>query len=409
MPKPIVFIAALLLALPAFAQTRMPARQVEADTNTVNIAVSLPFTAQVALDWIDANWPAFSSESWSNIDPVEDTVQSVFDWVDDNWQAELDAEGWGYLSPEAPATAQGTFDWIDAYMGIDTNDWGYLAPTASTVQATFTWLDDRFSGFDPEAVVMPGSNIVGGALISNQWTGLMPGTNITGGALISNQWTGLMPGTNITGGALISNQWTGLMPGTNIYGFNYEGGADTWYPFQAYSNYFGYSFSFPDYATNLLLTTNAAYTYVVVTGLASRAFISDPGGWSSNNGVVIPKSGMYYCDFYAGGQKCSPNACAHVVYGVEGQAPDFTIYGGTTNIFQSGNSNHGETVPVRSMNSWSAYHYLPSNTVFYPVIRIDRQLSVSGTNVSSYGMRFYFMNSAPFRYVGADPLPPSED
>jgi len=196
-----IFLCLLPLALSASAQTPLPARQVEADTNMVNIAVSLPFTAQVALDWIDANWPAFSSESWSNIDPAEDTVQSVFDWVDDNWLV-LDAEGWGYLSPEAPATVQGTFDWIDAYMGIDTNDWGYLAPTASTAQATFDWLDERLAGFGPDATVMPGSNIVGGALISNQWTGLMPGTNITGGALISNQWTGLMPGTNITGFAL---------------------------------------------------------------------------------------------------------------------------------------------------------------------------------------------------------------
>jgi hypothetical protein len=111
MPKPIVFIAALLLALPAFAQTRMPARQVEADTNMVNIAISLPFTVQAALDWIDANWSALSSESWSNLDPAEDTVQSVFDWVDDNWQA-VDDSGWLFLDPESPTT-QSVFDWID--------------------------------------------------------------------------------------------------------------------------------------------------------------------------------------------------------------------------------------------------------------------------------------------------------
>lgn len=187
MPKPIVFIAALLLALPAFAQTRMPARQVEADTNMVNIAISLPFTVQAALDWIDANWPALSSESWSNLDPAEDTVQSVFDWVDDNWQAELDDSGWLFLDPESPTT-QSVFNWIDTYMGIDTNGWGYLAPTASTAQATFTWLDERFSGFDPDAVVMPGSNIVGGTLVNNQWTGMMPGTNIAGFSFTNRTW-----------------------------------------------------------------------------------------------------------------------------------------------------------------------------------------------------------------------------
>lgn len=235
MPKPIVFIAALLLALPAFAQTRMPARQVEADTNMVNITVSYPFTAQAALNWIDANWPALSSESWSNLDPAEDTVQSVFDWVDDNWQA-ISSESWGYLSPESPVTVQSTFDWIDAYMGIDTNGWGYLAPTASTAQATFTWLDERFSGFDPDAVVMPGSNIVGGTLVNNQWTGLMPGTNIVGGVLVSNQWTGLMPGTNITGFALneetlswdpIETELAGysMVPLFDVWSTNHQAGA----------------------------------------------------------------------------------------------------------------------------------------------------------------------------------------
>ena len=147
MPKPIVFIAALLLALPAFAQTRMPARQVEADTNMVNITVSYPFTAQAALDWIDANWLAISSESWSNLDPAEDTVQSVFDWVDDNWQAELDAKGWIFLDPESPVTVRVRLD--RRYMGIDTSGWGYLAPTASTARPRLPGLIDGFSGWIP--------------------------------------------------------------------------------------------------------------------------------------------------------------------------------------------------------------------------------------------------------------------
>lgn len=116
MPRPIVFIAALLLSLPAFAQTRMPARQVEVDTNMVNIAVTLPFTAQAALDWIDANWPALSSESWSNLDPAEDTVQSVFDWVDANWEPDLVTTNWLFLDP-AEDTAQSAFDWIDSSWG----------------------------------------------------------------------------------------------------------------------------------------------------------------------------------------------------------------------------------------------------------------------------------------------------
>jgi hypothetical protein len=282
MPKPIVFIAALLLALPAFAQTRMPAHQVEADTNMVNIAVSLPFTAQVALDWIDANWPAFSSESWSNLDPAEDTVQSVFDWVDDNWQAKLNAEGWGYLSPEAPATAQGTFDWIDAYMGINTNNWNYLAPTASTVQATFTWLDDRFFGFDPEAVIMPGSNIVGAALVSNQWTGLMQGTNIANAAYDPATLT-----------------WGGLMQGTNIFFSRYSETNKTWTPVQYHpDSYFfwagnngGKTGSPVKTITNgAAASFNFMHDYITATNI-----FSDAGGWMdlSTGVLTLPVTGLY--------------------------------------------------------------------------------------------------------------------
>jgi hypothetical protein len=94
-----------------------------------------------------------------------------------------------------------------------------LAPTASTAQATFTWLDERFSGFDPDAVVMPGSNIVGAALVSNQWTGLMPGTNIVGAALVSNQWTGLMPGTNIVGATYVNENGTNQWVASGDYAF----------------------------------------------------------------------------------------------------------------------------------------------------------------------------------------------
>ena len=296
MPKPIVFIAALLLALPAFAQTRMPAHQVEADTNMVNIAVSLPFTAQVALDWIDANWPAFSSESWSNLDPAEDTVQSVFDWVDDNWQAKLNAEGWGYLSPEAPATAQGTFDWIDAYMGIDTNDWGYLAPTASTVQATFTWLDDRFFGFDPEAVIMPGSNIVGAALVSNQWTGLMPGTNIVGATLVSNQWTGLMPGTNIS--------W-----------FTYDG-TDTWKQLNHHADMWGCTVEAGSWNGAPIFTSGSAWVWQPVDDKIS--YVRDPGNWydEATHATTLPVDGTYLFVLSASGNHCHVQSAGNSAAGM---------------------------------------------------------------------------------------------
>lgn len=141
MPRPIVFIAALLLSLPAFAQTRMPARQVEVDTNMVNIAVTLPFTAQAALDWIDANWPALSSSGWSNIDPDEDTVQAVFDWIDENWQPDL----------------------------VTTN-WLFLDPSEDTSQSTFDWLDDWFVSMGASNGFLRGTNIFGFTFADGVWT-----------------------------------------------------------------------------------------------------------------------------------------------------------------------------------------------------------------------------------------------
>lgn len=183
MPKPIVFIAALLLALPAFAQTRMPARQVEADTNMVNIAVSLPFTAQAALNWIDANWPTLSSESWSNLGPAEDTVQSVFDWVDDNWQA-ISSESWSNLDPESPTT-QSAFDWIDdEWMAVDPSSWAFLPTNASTSQLAFDFID----GWVATNFFSDGTN----------WLGFLQGTNLVGATFTNGQWVvNSLPGTNI--------------------------------------------------------------------------------------------------------------------------------------------------------------------------------------------------------------------
>jgi hypothetical protein len=169
-----------------------------------------------------------------------------------------------------------------------------LAPTASTAQATFTWLDERFSGFDPGAVIMPGSNIVGGTLVSNQWTGLMPGTNIVGGALISNQWTGLMPGTNIVGGALISNQWTGLMPGTNITGFALNDETSSWDPT-------GYSLvpMFDVWSTNH--QTGAVAVQVLASAYEVVVTNAPDSGFNPSTGVfTAPQTGYYY--FVAGGR-----------------------------------------------------------------------------------------------------------
>jgi hypothetical protein len=169
---------------------------------------------------------------------------------------------------------QSAFDWIDTYMGIDTNEWSYLAPTASTVQATFTWLDKQFSGFDPDAVILPGSNIVGGTLVSNQWTGLMPGTNIVGGTLVNNQWTGLMPGTNITGFALNEETLSWDPIETELAGYSMVPLFDVW-------------------STN----HQAAAGYVRILASAYEVVVTNApdSGFNPSTGVfTAPRTGYYY-------------------------------------------------------------------------------------------------------------------
>ena len=184
MPKPIVFIAALLLALPAFAQTLLPARQVSVNTNGTAWTSIAPTatTAQASFDWIDANWGALDASGFATMPTNLSTYQLAFDWLDANLDPGLSTNAWLFLKP-SNATSQATFDFIDAYMGIDTNDWGYLAPTASTVQATFTWLDGWASGVGTGPFIS-GTNIAGATYNETNltWEGLgnMPGTNIAG-------------------------------------------------------------------------------------------------------------------------------------------------------------------------------------------------------------------------------------
>ncbi len=150
-------------------------------------------------------------------------------------------------------------------MGIDTNDWGYLAPTASTVQATFTWLDDRFFGFDPEAVVMPGSNIANAAYD--------PATSTWGGL-------GNMPGTNIVFSKYseTNKTWTPVQYHPDSY-FFWAGnnGGKTGSPVKIITNGAAASFNF-------------MHDYITATNI-----FSDAGGWMdlSTGVLTLPVTGLY--------------------------------------------------------------------------------------------------------------------
>ena len=303
-------LAALFAAISVSAQTPIPARQVSVDTNAYEyLSGATNDKVQGALDWIDANWdPRPSAAAWTS--PV------------------LSA-----LTNESPLLAQHALDALDALL---------LAVPAG-------------------GALMKGTNIVGASFLSNQWTVAAGGVSVVstnwsfldGAAaddvqsvldlldpLFTNFPAGaaIMPGTNIAGGALVSNQWTGLMPGTNIFGFTND--AATWYP--PYTNIYlrpgtnqgltvVSNVAYLDYVVGdapgaspvdgtLLLDLKLGSAYILpADGLAASTFLAPAYGaladWvgvttasGRTNGIVqrsatgftLESNGTYYasCDFY---------------------------------------------------------------------------------------------------------------
>jgi hypothetical protein len=171
-----ILFLALLLSLPALAQSPMPARQVSVETN-----------------------------GWANVAPTGATAQAVFQWFAENWPA-FDSEGWVEIAP-ATDTLQDAFGWLDAW--ISTN----AQPVLDAYYATS---------------FLPGTNIVGAAYSNGQWTvnsqtsGLLSGTNITAEAT-----TNQTPSVTFADGT-----WTILVPesaqGAGASGF-YESGPTNYY------------------------------------------------------------------------------------------------------------------------------------------------------------------------------------
>jgi len=132
---------------------------------------------------------------------------------------------------------------------------------------------------------------------------IMPGSNIVGGTLVNNQWTGLMPGTNIVGGVLVSNQWTGLMPGTNITGFALNEETLSWDPIE--TELAGYSMVplFDVWSTN----QQVGASYVRILALDYEVVVTNApdSGFNPSTGVfTAPQAGYYY--FVALGRFLAP-------------------------------------------------------------------------------------------------------
>jgi hypothetical protein len=214
---------------------------------------------------------------------------------------------------------------------------------------------------------MPGSNIVGAALVSNQWTGLMPGTNIVGAALVSNQWTGLMPGTNIVGATLVSNQWTGLMPGTNISWFTYDG-TDTWKQLNHHADMWGCTVVAGSESDAPIFTSGSEGVYMPVDDKISSVW--DRGNWydEATHVTTLPVDGTYLFSLFASGNHCHVQAVA------------------ATNSVLGFNLGVGEwrtdmrAPGARARQQWHTIQSFPAGTKFKWFVRPDVALNAN-TNI----------------------------
>jgi hypothetical protein len=217
---------------------------------------------------------------------------------------------------------------------------------------------------------MPGSNIVGAALVSNQWTGLMPGTNIVGAALVSNQWTGLMPGTNIVGATLVSNQWTGLMPGTNISWFTYDG-TDTWKQLNHHADMWGCTVEAGTWDGAPMFTSGSAWVYIPVDDKIS--FVRDPGNWydEATHATTLPVDGTYLFVLSAKGHHCHVQAAATM---------SFNSVTGVFNLSVGEMDTDMSAPGAQDNQQWLHVQSFPAGTKFKWFVRPDDPLNAD-TNI----------------------------
>ena len=84
MKKVLAFVLATLPAALGLGQSLVPARLVSASTNAWTNLVPSAATAQSSFDWIDANWwdGSVSTSEWAAIAAETPTVQGALDWLD---------------------------------------------------------------------------------------------------------------------------------------------------------------------------------------------------------------------------------------------------------------------------------------------------------------------------------------
>lgn len=184
-----------------------------------------------AFQKVPAEQVSVATNGWDNVAPTSTTAQATFQWIDENWPV-IDSDGWDEIAPAAD-TAQDAFDWLDAW--INTNAQPVLD----------AYYDTSF---------LPGTNIVGAVYSNGQWT-------------VDSQTSGLMPGTNIVGATFAGLDWTINFPEQVSPGVG--------------TNYF------------MALSTDSVTLDTEAQTLVTFTEVYDPNGWYASNTFTAPVDGLY--------------------------------------------------------------------------------------------------------------------
>ena len=116
------------------APQRVPAKQIAVSGSNFTILPTTSTTAQVVIDWIDDNWPAFTNAGWTYVNINPSNLQTFINWVDVNWPVIRSNANWTTL-PVTITNAQSLANWIDDAVGdiARTNIYTFAGNTTQTL------------------------------------------------------------------------------------------------------------------------------------------------------------------------------------------------------------------------------------------------------------------------------------
>lgn len=231
-------------------------------------------------------------------------------------------------------------------VNVSTNGWTRLAPTATTAQAVFNYIDAQgigggSGGYGTNTYVNPST-----------WQYLLETPTTPTGGVVSGFY---LPGTNIVGATYsdTNKTWTitptdlsGVLPGTNIAGFTYS------------SNQWFYPDSFLGISSNyfFVYSIGSANYQVVTAGVNTLVtFVSeeyDPNNWFETNTFTVPYTGLYLLNCRVRvGLTATPTAARSMLY--------FYVNGSLENTFLD---REGDNLVSDELNHFSVVRRFTNNT-----------------------------------------------